>query len=182
MKAWSKQSKKSMEFLETYEYYVAKEEFIEKKRKELANIYLIAYTWLSKSASKYLAKPSYAEYPIWVNLQPQTLIKDQKDMVLLHLDIPEEEVLLFNFDRWAQILNFSYIPLDENDKKRHIKEREELGVSMDAKAFMTPFYPLLREKIEKSWDFLFLEKDIPIEKQVGIIWEVKKEWITKIDT
>ena len=47
------------------------------------------------------------------------------------------------------ILNYSYIPADEDDAKRHKQLLADYGVS-DAQAYMSRFYPQIKMEIMSS--------------------------------
>ncbi|MBR6554715.1 MAG: DUF3841 domain-containing protein, partial [Clostridia bacterium] len=85
-----------------------------------------------------------------------------------------------NIAKWGAILNYSYIPADEADDRRHKKLLRDYGVS-DAKAFMTQFYPDIKREIIASWARLFDDRvQLGNDWCYGTIWEVKQEWITAV--
>jgi hypothetical protein len=45
---------------------------------------------------------------------------------------------------------------------------------------MINFYQNIKNKIVKSWERLFDDSIILSDARVGTLWEIKKEWITKI--
>ena len=78
------------------------------------------------------------------------------------------------------ILNYSYIPKDKADARRHQDMMEQYGVS-DAKAYMSQFYPHLKREIIASWDRLFDDSVIlGNDSKYGNIWEIRKEWVTQV--
>ncbi|MEW9123654.1 MAG: DUF3841 domain-containing protein [Thermotaleaceae bacterium] len=47
----------------------------------------------------------------------------------------------------------------------------------EASIYMTSFYPLLKQKVIKSWDSLF-EDNIDLTKpNQAALWELRREWI-----
>lgn len=88
---------------------------------------------------------------------------------------------MVNIDKWGAILNYSYIPGNEQDAKNHRQLLEQYGVSSDAQAYMSQFYPDIKRKIIDSWSRLFDDSVIlGNDAKYGNIWEVKQEWITQI--
>ena len=96
---------------------------------------------------------------------------------ILELRLPRERITSINIEKWGAMLNYSYIPQDPQDARRHRQLLEDYGVS-DAKAYLTQFYPQIKREITASWDRLFDETIIlGSEAAYGTIWEVRKEWI-----
>ena len=80
----------------------------------------------------------------------------------------------------CNILNYSYIPADKADEKRHKALLEAYGVS-DTQAYMSQFYPEIKREIRDSWKRLF-DDDIQIGSDgcYGNIWEVRREWVKNV--
>lgn len=103
-----------------------------------------------------------------------------EDAVILELAIDPAMVTMVNINKWGTILNYSYIPADEQDAREHRQMLAQYGVS-DAKAYMSQFYPQIKRKITDSWNRLFDDSVLLGGKQCyGNIWEIKKEWVIKI--
>ena len=95
-------------------------------------------------------------------------------------ELEEAQITRVNIAKWGAILNYSYIPADEADDRRHKKLLRDYGVS-DAKAFMTQFYPDIKREIIASWARLFDDRvQLGNDWCYGTIWEVKQEWITAV--
>ena len=67
---------------------------------------------------------------------------------------------------WAALrVNYFYVPLDEADEKAHMEELKKYGIASEDSLVITSkgnFYPLLRQKIIKSWDRIFtIQPDDP---------------------
>lgn len=69
------------------------------------------------------------------------------------------------------------MPLDEADEKAHMEELKKYGIASEDSLVTTSkgnFYPLLRQKIIKSWvEFLRFSRMIR-PSMVGILLEVKE--------
>ena len=91
-----------------------------------------------------------------------------------------ESITRINIAKWGAILNYSYIPKDPTDARRHQALLREYGTG-DARAVMTPFFPQIRREITDSWKRLF-DDSIQLGSPAcyGNIWEVRREWIQQI--
>ena len=72
-----------------------------------------------------------------------------KGRVILELEIEESLITRVNFTKWGMILNYSYIPADKADEKRHKELLEAYGVS-DTQAYMSQFYPEIKREIREE--------------------------------
>lgn len=79
----------------------------------------------------------------------------EKGRVILELEIEESLITRVNFTKWGMILNYSYIPADKADEKRHKELLEAYGVS-DTQAYMSQFYPEIKREIRESWKRLLM--------------------------
>ena len=100
--------------------------------------------------------------------------------VILELEVNEEDITPVNVTKWGMILNYSYIPLNDGDAKRHREKMEMYGTN-DVEAVMSQFYPELRREITDSWMRLYDDSVVVGNNlKYGNIWEIKKEWVTDI--
>ena len=148
---WSKQHENVWKVLQETGRYTVKREYIIKDLKEHSELVLDTYEWLVKNGPDYGNKPADVEFPVWVS-----------------------------FRQDATILNYSYIPADKADEKRHKELLEAYGVS-DTQAYMSQFYPEIKREIRESWKRLF-DDDIQIGSDgcYGNIWEVRREWVKNV--
>lgn len=175
---WTKQHKSVADALEATGRYVAKKEYIGKDLGEHAPLVLEVYDWLVKHTPT--PKPADAEYPIWVSPVQEATMLPSEGTVILELSIDPAILTKVNINKWGTMLNYSYIPADGQDARRHREMLEEYGVS-DAKAFMSQFYPQIKREILASWSRLFDETiSLGSDTYYGNIWEIKKEWIQNI--
>lgn len=178
---WSKQHKSVWEELKRTGRYTAKRGYIKKDLEEHADLVLEVYDWYVKKVSKKYPKPEDAEYPVWVSMIHEATMLPSEGTVILELEIDKEDIMPVNISKWGTILNYSYLAKDEKDSIRH-KELLKAYRTTDAKAYMTQFYPEIKNEIIKSWDLLF-DDSILINKnneKYGTIWEVRKEWIKNV--
>ena len=180
IKVWTKQHESIIKTLDDQGRYVAKKEFIYKDLGEHAHLVLETYDWLVKNSPNAISKPEDAEYPIWVSFNKDATMLPSDKFLILELTINLDIITMININKWGAILNYSYIPANEEDEKRHKNILEQYNVS-DAQAFMSQFYPQIKKEIKSSWDRLF-DDSITLGNNncYGNIWEVKKEWVTRI--
>ena len=97
----------------------------------------------------------------------------------MEIELEQDQLIIVDLLKWGNIVNYLYIPKDLEDQKAHSELLEQYGID-DCTAFMTPFYPNIKRKIEKSRERLFDDSSVLGEMKVGTIWEIRKEWITEI--
>ncbi|MBU5440105.1 DUF3841 domain-containing protein [Tissierella sp. MSJ-40] len=178
---WTKQNENVVKDLEETGRYTAKKEYILKDLDRHAYLVLEVYDWLVKNTPSISQKPYDAEYPIWVSLTKEATMLPSAGTIILELKVDPSLITMINIHKWGKILNYSYIPKDEQDAENHRQLLEQYGISSDTKAYMSQFYPQIKRKIINSWSRLFDDSIIlGNDEKYGNIWEVKKEWITQI--
>lgn len=178
---WTKQNGNVVKELEKTSRYTAKKEYILKDLDEHAYLVLEVYDWLVKNTPNTSGKPYDAEYPIWVSLKKEAAMLPSEGAVILELKLEPSLITMININKWGAILNYSYIPADEQDAANHRQLLEQYRVSSDTKAYMSQFYPQIKRDIIDSWSRLFDDSIIlGSDERYGIIWEVRKEWVTRI--
>lgn len=148
-----------------------------------------AYDWFAeKMAERVGAPPANVKYPIWLwykwnarHRKPDLRSRSSfgpkgQNMVMLEVEIPDDKVVLSDFDNWHYVLNNSY----SYSMAHSEKEFDEIDERLDS----------LPEderqiEIEKSWDSIF---DItPFKNEFtengtwvqATTWELKSEYIIK---
>lgn len=183
MKVWTRQDKRVLDYLKNHDTYYCKEEYIDNKMENFSTYYKKLYTWYVNKAKKIVPIPSpEIKYPIWVSPDEDMRLQIVKDTVVFTLEIPDDEIIITDMEKWGYVVNFFYLPLDDKDLKKHQEELEKNGITSETLLFTTNkgnFYPLLKRKIEKSWDRLFMPYTISTTRQ-GTIWQIKKEQIVDI--
>ena len=180
IKVWTRQHKNVLNELEKTGRYTAKREYISKEMQEHTGIILEAYDWLVKNGPDAANRPEDVEYPVWVSFDRAATMLSGRDGAILELLLDEERVTSVNIAKWGAILNYSYIPADEADGKRH-RELLHLYGTDDVRAVMTPFYPEIRREITGSWKRLFDDSiKLGNDLKYGTIWEIRREWVTEV--
>ena len=139
-----------------------------------------AYDWLAKALPGGELRPADAEYPVWVSARQETTMLQSPDTVILELEVEESLLTWINVAKWGAINNFSYLPADEADDRRHRKQMQDLGIS-DAEACLSRFYPELRQEIRQSWQRLFDDRvQLGSHAVYGLLWELRQSWVRQV--
>ena len=172
MTLWTAQSPEVWQLLEKQGTTAVKKEFIRKKYGDCAWSFLIAYDFMAKKLAKKILPPEGAESPVWLFADPKWAGEDARP-----LEVPEEEILLFDLRKWYRVLSLSYVgtPKEEADYDAMLRWQ---GIGTSSDIFWTPFYPLQKRQIMASWDQIF---DLPEDPQYyqAACWQLKKEWKVK---
>lgn len=139
--------------------------------------FLDAYRWLSEQMKQRIGNPpDSVQYPVWAWYQWEGVHKrlDMRShrkwtekgtpIVLLTIDVPDNLVLLSDFDMWHCVLNQSYLPLTEEDEIDN---------------------PTVSETV-KSWNKIF-QIDVQTEywntpkSTQATFWELRSEWVLKAE-
>ncbi|MFV0520407.1 MAG: DUF3841 domain-containing protein [Lachnospirales bacterium] len=180
IKLYTAQSKKVIDTLKDNGVYYVKKQYILQKYGGEASIFLEAYNWFTKNAVSIIPKPFEAEYPIWL-FTDINFVERYEDCVVVELEVELENVILFEDYKWNKIQNLSYIPLDDADYLEYNKILQKQGIKNEVDVYLTNFYPLLKNKVRKSWERLFEgERDLSKQKRAAL-WQIKGEWILSVD-
>lgn len=168
---WTIQNKKAYENLSENGILI-----FDKTHKILEPSFESAYKWMSGQMKDRLGvPPKGAYYPIWAwyqwegkRKQPDTISqkvarKPGETRILLTMDVPDEEVLLSDFDAWHFVLNGLCIKDEISDKE------------------------YTEDEIKRSWNKIFdYENSVCGDSPSGLstqatMWIIKKEWIQKTE-
>ena len=186
MKLWTMQPVEVYDILERDGVYRTDKEKIDMPE------FLPTYDWLCKHLEQKDTKPESVKYPVWAWYRFDGIEKKPdlrhscygvrgEEMVCVELEIPDDKVLLTDFDLWHFVLNDWW--LDTAMFKNGYTEEQ---YDQNRKWFkaLSP-EEQLREK-EKSWEIIFdieaFENDWISKGQYvqGIFWEIKRENVRKI--
>lgn len=173
MRVWTKQHFSVLETLRHEGRYVCQREYISKDLDDYAYFIVEIYDWLARNIPNAQAKPSDAKYPVWATLSEDNTIILSEGFVILELEIDEDLITYININKWTNIMNYSYIPLDEADKKSHLNLLNDYNIS-DCKAYMSNFYPHIKSKIINSWPRLFENSNKQTSCYYATFWQIKK--------
>ena len=183
VKLWTRQHKNVLKELEKYGVYRVKKEYILEKMDTISYYYLNLYEWYGRNAAKVVPKPEGVIYPIWLSISSDMMLQPTEDTIILEIEVDRKNVIYTDVDKWGYVVNYFYLPIDLEDEERHNEELKKFGIS-DESALITGdkgnFYPLLKNKIIKSWERLFEPLGEESTLVQATIWEIKKEWVVDI--
>ena len=146
-----------------------------------------AYSWLVKEMEKRIGdKPEYVKFPVWAwhtwewkHKKPDLrsfVGKKGPKMVCIELEIPDNEVVLSDFDSWHYVLNKWHFGYETSDEELAEKYAWLDSLSNEER----------EQEIKKSWQNVFNIEKINtywiIQGQFvqATFWEIKKEQVRKI--
>lgn len=174
---WTRQRGDVLQTLMNEGRYTARRRYRYAEPLETPSLLTEAQKWLSDSSPLALSRPADADCPIWLSLTSDSIMPPQEGAVLMKLRMDKELITPINILKWGAVMNYSYIPADAGDAKRHLETLSACGTS-DARAVMTPFYPQLKREIQQSWRRLFDESvSLGSSACYGIVWELRREWL-----
>jgi hypothetical protein len=138
---------------------------------------------LTSMARRYIVIPSGLAYPVWLSPEGTDLIPASDGSVFLKFDIPEGNYIIANNDVWDHMINHLYFPSDKEDELAHEKELERYGISSPSSLISGNtgnFYPLLKQKVLKSWEKVYTEQPSDPNNIVALCWELRSEWLREI--
>lgn len=182
---WTKQNSAVLEQLKSSGRFMAKESCILADMEDTADIMLFAYDWLAKRLSERIAPPPGARYPVWLSLSKEATMIKEPGYAILELYVEAERIRLIDAAKWTRILNYQYLPLDDEDMREHSEYMSSIGIS-DSEAVLRNFYPAQKQLIVDSWDRLFdgggtvCADGRDVAAKYGLIWEVKTEDVRNV--
>ena len=180
MRFWTRQDKNILKTLRKNGIYQVKERYIRFKLGDIAKFYIDIYKWYYHKASEIVNPPESAQYPIWLSTEEDMKLPLAGNQIMLELEIPEDKVIILDMLKWDYVVNYWYIPKNEEDARKHNKELKRIWIKSESSIYMENFYPRLKDKIVKSWDRLFDNNIKLSNKKIATVWEIRKEWINKI--
>ena len=155
--------------------------YIQKKYQEVSEVFLTAYRQFVRYAAPILPPPPEAEFPYWAYENPQDMYS--AGLTVLKLEVPLDQVILFDPKEWNRVLQFRYLGLSEKDNQSFQRELDLRGINV-WEVMRSNFYPDLRQKILSSWKRLFRnhaallagERD-EIPSAQAALWQIRREWI-----
>ena len=180
---WTRQRPEVWEELKSSGIYRVKKEYIEEKNGSITDYYLELYRWYTETAKKYLTIPPGCEYPIWLSLGEEFMLQPVENTVILKLEIPEGQYLICNMKGWDYRVNYWYVPLDQEDDKKHKEELKRYGIASEDELVTGrkgEFYPMLKRKITGSWERIFTVPPDTEENAAATAWELRKSWVREV--
>lgn len=161
----------------------SRREYVQKKYGESAPIFLTAYDWFVRSASRYVPLPENAQYPYWAFADPKNVDTSAGNRVL-KLKVPVREAVYFDLYDWNKILCLQYMGETEAEEKRFRNALADYGIRRESDILLTGFYPDLKRQVLESWERLFRRHEAISSGDLSCIqsiqaglWCLKKEWV-----
>lgn len=179
---WTKQNKAVLEQLDKAGRFIADEQYIRCELEDTADIMLFVYRWLADHMPARTARPDDVLFPVWVSFDREATMSPEPGYSVFELRVQEDLVTHIDTAKWTRIINYSYIPLNDEDERSHNEYMRGIGTD-NTRAVMTQFWPDERRKIISSWDRLF-DRSISLgsKTEYGLMWEVKKKWVQNVIT
>lgn len=182
--AYTRQSKKVLEELQRSGRYRVKEEYIRAKNDTISDYYLKLYRWFTERCRERVTVPAGCEYPIWLSMHDEYRLRNTADTVSFSLRIPKESVRVISEYAWGFRVNYMYVPLSPEDESAFNQELKRYGIENEM-ALVTEavgnYYPMLKKKIVSSWDRVFDYTPSSPEDELGVCFELRREWIQEIE-
>ncbi len=181
---WTRQGSIVLDKLESEGRLVMHEDYVREKSDTIADYYLSAYRWLTEKASQIIQIKQGLTLPYWIALSEAQKLGEAEGTVMLHLKIPSDEIVIIDYNKWGYALNYMYVPDNDDDEREHDARMKAAGINNEALLFTTDkgnFYPQQKQEILRSWDKIFTPSD-NIDENVGCVWEIKKEWVIKVES
>ncbi len=138
IRLYSGQTDQVRRILEEEGVCYSRPEYVRKKYGESAGIFLTVYDWYVKAAGCLVPLPPGAAYPYWAFGDPDSV--ECPDGKLLTLEVPEEEVVLFDLYDWMRILKFQY--MGETPEEEGVFEEDvKLRGLREFEILMSPCFP-----------------------------------------
>lgn len=142
--------------------------------------YWTAYHWMAKQMRERLKIPvrRMITFPVWANIKKPDLRVERHHwngkFVLIEFEMPENEVLLSDYDDWHLVLNHGYNgPMKEYNKFE--AELKRNGLQFIAFEQLPWKY---RIRIEKSWERIFeIKKKSEVQ---ATMWEIPLKNVKKV--
>lgn len=153
--------------------------------------FLAAYRWISKELEKKTPKPHPdCQFPIWAwqcwdstrSCRPDLRVRwgeAGKALVRIGFEIPDDLVLLSDFQLWHFVLNRFFLPKNqqEEDCFWHLAEKKDMASQIMAK-----------KRMEQSWQYIFHWQSIDrhyFGEGLGasiqaVCWQIKHEWVHSV--
>lgn len=150
---------------------------------DCADLFLESYEWFAREASKRVPRPDDGRLSIWCSISRENCLKPIPGTVVYVLDVPKEQVIYFDDEKWDYVLNRIYLPKDMEDREAYRRHLKEIGVDNGFEFFQGRYkgmYPEEERRIRESWNRVFEIDRWSVFNVCGNIWEIRQEWVQRI--
>ena len=162
-------------------------------RQHVEKYFLGAYEWMIEQMERRLApRPRRNQYPLWAWRQWENEVRPKPDLrsgghipkgekgVRIEFEIPDDLVLLSDFDLWHYVLNYWYLPQSESEGEKFEAELETHGLSLFNQKPLS--HAEFHNRMVQSWNRIFdlhwSEDDLalPLSRKSiqATLWELKE--------
>lgn len=180
MRLWTRQDESVLKEIEEKGYYRVSPLWIQNKYGTCSDVYFHVYEWFAQAAETFVKKPKGVYYPIWLATGEKYKISPIKGQALLELEVPDELVIIMDTAKWDYILNYWYLPTNEEDHFSYKEKLKAYGVHNATQMYINNFHPILKREVQESWMRLFDNTIRYSNISQATVWEIRKEWIVKI--
>ena len=177
VRLWTRQHKNVLKILKEKGNYRVKERYIRKKLDDCADIYLDVYRWLRSEAAKRMKIAEELRYPIWLSTEEELKLPAAEGMVFFELEIPKDQIMIFDMLKWDYIVNYLYLPKDKEDRKRFKEKLEKYSINVESDIYLQDFYPRLKKEMTSSWKRLFDPEIKLSDQKLAVSWELREDWV-----
>jgi len=184
MRAWTRQVPQVWDEINNTGRYLVREEYVRAKNAEISDYYIGLYRWLTEMCRGRVQMPAEAQFPIWLALTEEQRLPAAPNTISLTLDVPDEHLFVLDYDRWGYRVNLWYVPRDAADEAAHNEELARFGIGNEAALIsgeLGNHYPMLKRKIESSWQRVLAAPNPRMDLNVGAIWEILPEWVQEVE-
>ena len=132
---WTRQVSQVLEEIERTGSYHVREEYIREKYDVISDHYIERYRWFTQMARKRIRIPEEYVFPIWLALSDAQKLPPAEGTVTFTLEVPEDQILVADMDRWGYCVNLMYVPLNPADERSHNEELKQMGIGNEALLF-----------------------------------------------
>lgn len=184
MLAWTRQNALVLKEIESNGSFICREQFLRAKSDTISDYYIKAYRWLTSQARQHIEIRDDLYLPIWLALTECQRLPKARGEVSLTLDIPEEHLFIIDYNKWGYVLNYMYVPADDDDERAHDAKLAAAGIVNEAALIMDAnkgnMFPQFKQEILRSWPRCCTPAPC-MEDNVGCAWEIKREWILETE-
>lgn len=186
VRAWTRQVSQVWDEIQATGRYMVREEYVREKNLEISDYYIELYRWLTEMCrAKMTTMPPDAKFPIWLAMTEAQRLGPAPNAISLTLEVPEENLFIVDYDKWGYRVNHWYIPRDKEDERAHNAELERYGISNEASLITGQagnFHPMLKRKVQASWQRVVEGPNENMDLNVGCIWEILPEWVVEVES
>jgi hypothetical protein len=138
-------------------------------RNHITEDFLHSYLWMKKQMEHRLRSPPWGKnaFPVWAWYQWDGKKRRMPDLrsgghlekgdrgVRLECNLPQDRILLSDFELWHFVLNYGYLPENDEDDSRFENILKKKQMSVVRFGHKNPMPLKYHKMLEKSWERIF---------------------------